>query len=429
MPAPAPASDVACNSLVERISGGLAALNDAAAIFDWPATGDAPRLVFVNAAFESLFGYAAGEIAGRPADFLYGSSTDLESVAFLSDQLRATRQARGPVVYYRRDGVPVYVELSLRIVDAAGSDRDRYVAAMLRDVTTHKEFQLAIAKEKRKLQVTLAAIGDGVITTVADGRVDFVNLAARTLFGIDAAEAYGQPIAEALRLTDTSGATIDMLGGIADAARVSRGQALFTRGSAVKHIAYVTSSIAGEGYVMVLRDVTAQHRLATQLSYEASHDPLTGMYNRRKFDELLEDAIDGVVRGEGPHALAFLDLDRFKRINDTCGHAVGDRVLLDLAHLLQQQLRGRDVLARIGGDEFAILLHGCSLDNAHRVLDVLRQAVESYRLRYHNVEYEVGVSIGVTAIDAPPADAATLCSRADAACYAAKHSRSAAAER
>jgi diguanylate cyclase (GGDEF)-like protein len=242
------------------------------------------------------------------------------------------------------------------------------------------------------------------------------------MFGIDAAEAYGQPLGGVLRLSDAGGERIDMLAAVDGAAGVNRGQAQFDGHSSVKHVAYVSSPIGEQGYVLVLRDVTAQQRLSTQLSYEASHDSLTNTFNRRKFDQLLEDAIDSARRDDGPHALAFLDLDRFKSINDRCGHTVGDRVLLDLANLLQGQLRGRDVLARIGGDEFAVLLHDCTPANARRVLEKLRRAVDNYRVSFGGHEYSVGVSIGITPIDGSERDAGALFARADAACYAAKSS-------
>lgn len=406
-------------AVMARLAAGIDSLNDAAAIYEWPRIGSSPRIVYNNRAFEELFGYAASATIGQSAAILYGPLTKLDLVEFLRDRIRATGEGRSPIVYYRRDGVPVWVDLSVRGVSGA-IEGAACVVATMRDITMRKEFELAIGKEKRKLQVTLAAIGEGVITTVADGRVDFVNDAARTIFGIDAAEAYGEPLADVLRLSSNAGATIDVLSGPAKPVGPSRGQAQFGRGTAVKHIAYVTSPIGHEGFVVVLRDVTAQHRLATQLTYEASHDPLTNIYNRRKFDELLEDAIDSARGGAGPYALAFLDLDRFKEINDRCGHAVGDRLLLDLAHVLQHQLRGRDVLARIGGDEFAVLLHDCSLENARRVLEKLRRAVESHRVRHLGREYSVGVSIGVTAIDNVDLEPAAIFDRADRACYEAK---------
>ena len=411
----------AAAELVAQIATGIDALNDAAAIIEWPRVGSEPRILHVNGAFESVLGFAAEAAVGRTLQFLYGPLTDLGRAEFMNERVRATLQARIPIVYYRLDGAPIWVEVSLRGF-AATSQNAACMVATLRDVSARKEFEFALAKEKRKLQITLAAIGDGVITTVGDGRIDYVNLAAQEMFGIDAAEAYGQPLGGVLRLSDAGGERIDMLAAVDGAAGVNRGQAQFDGHSSVKHVAYVSSPIGEQGYVLVLRDVTAQQRLSTQLSYEASHDSLTNTFNRRKFDQLLEDAIDSARRDDGPHALAFLDLDRFKSINDRCGHTVGDRVLLDLANLLQGQLRGRDVLARIGGDEFAVLLHDCTPANARRVLEKLRRAVDNYRVSFGGHEYSVGVSIGITPIDGSERDAGALFARADAACYAAKSS-------
>jgi diguanylate cyclase (GGDEF)-like protein/PAS domain S-box-containing protein len=409
----------AFGGLLEQIAAGIESLNDAAAIIEWPRVGSQARILYVNAAFESLLGYDAPQAIGQTLQFLYGPLTDLERVEFMNDRVRETLEARIPIAYYRRDGVPIWVEVSLRGL-AGTPENAPCMVATLRDVSTRKEFEYALAREKRKLQVTLAAIGDGVITAVADGRIDSINLAAQDMLDVEAAEAYGEPIAAVLRLTDAAGHFIDVLPPLGGENGVARGQAQLGRDSSVKHVAYVSSPIGAEGYVVVLRDVTAQHRLSSQLSYEASHDPLTSMFNRRRFDKVLEDAIESTHRGDGPHALAFLDLDRFKQINDNCGHAVGDRVLLDLANVLQAQLRGRDVLARIGGDEFAVLLHDCTLDNARRVLEKLRRAVDAYRVFYAGREYQVGVSIGIAAIDGSESDGGVIFAQADAACYAAK---------
>jgi len=367
-------------------------------------------------------GFRAADAIGATAEILYGPLTDRERIEFMNDRVRETFAVRIPIVYYRRDGIPLWVEVSLRGV-APTPDSAGCMVATLRDVSARKEFELALAKEKRKLQVTLAAIGEGVITTVADGRIDYVNVAARSMLELDPAEAYGKPIAEVLTLHGTGGAAVDVLHGAVGAAQGVRGQAQFERSGVRKDLAFVTSPIGEEGYVVVLRDVTAQQRLSTQLSYEASHDPLTGIYNRRKFYAVLEDAIGEALRAGGPHAVALLDLDRFKRVNDNCGHAVGDRVLVDVARLLQAQLRERDVVARLGGDEFAIVLHDCSRENAQRVFDGLRLAVEAYRIVHAGREYGVGVSIGFAPIDGSDADAGRLVALADAACYAEKPAR------
>ncbi len=395
-------------------------LNDAAAIVAWPAPGSEPRILHVNAAFASLFGYRAPEMRGRTIELFYGPLTDRERVDVVRERVRAGRDVRLPAVFYRSDGVPMWVELSSRGVPPAAPAAEPVSVMTFRDATARKEFEVALAQEKRKLQVTLAAIGDAVITTVADGRIDSLNLAARTLLGIDASEAYGEPIADILALRGPDNERVDLLAGHAASGGIVRGQAACDDRPTLRHVAYVSSQIGDEGYVVVLRDVTVQHRISAQLSYEASHDPLTAVFNRRKFDAVLDETIEAARRDGVAHALAFLDLDRFKLINDRCGHAVGDRVLAGLAQLLAQQLRERDTLARIGGDEFALLLYDCSLENARRVAEKIRQSVEAYRIVDRDIAYGVGVSIGIAAIDGSEIDARAILARADAACYAAK---------
>jgi diguanylate cyclase (GGDEF)-like protein len=358
---------------------------------------------------------------GQAPSALYGPMTDLDRMEFLLDRVRAGHEARSPVVFYKRDNLPAWIDVTLRPHVEESGAISFYVATM-RDVTARKEFEAALAAEKRKLQVTLAAIGDGVITTVADGRIEFVNAAARAMLNIDQSNAYGESVNTIVRLVDGEGAPIDLLTSGESDGEVRRGQALFGAPKSQMHVAYVTSAIGThrDGYVIVLRDVTAQQRLATQLTYEASHDALTGLFNRRKFEDILERAV-ATARSDGAyHTLAYLDLDRFKIVNDRCGHAVGDKVLTDIAHILHDRLRGRDVIARLGGDEFAVLLHDCTLANARKVLEKLRIGVDEYALVHNGETFTVGVSIGLAPIEGPNADGDAALSAADAACYAAK---------
>jgi diguanylate cyclase (GGDEF)-like protein len=188
------------------------------------------------------------------------------------------------------------------------------------------------------------------------------------------------------------------------------------------HVAFTTSPFGQgpEGYVVVLRDVTEAHRLASQLSFEASHDALTGLINRRRFEEALEDTVVEARRGRVETTLAFLDLDRFKVINDRCGHAAGDQVLAEVANVLASKLRERDLLARVGGDEFAVILYDCPLATARAVMNKLRDAVDTYTYEAEGKTYRVGVSIGLASIDLSATSPSAVLAMADAACYAAK---------
>jgi diguanylate cyclase (GGDEF)-like protein len=174
------------------------------------------------------------------------------------------------------------------------------------------------------------------------------------------------------------------------------------------------------GAVIVFDDVTKERRLKRALSYQASHDALTGLINRREFDVRLESAVTAAQRGESEFVLLYLDLDQFKVVNDTCGHSAGDRLLRDITSLLQTRVRASDTIARLGGDEFGLLLERCSLEQAERVADSIRQAIHGYRFLWGANSLSVGASIGVVRIGRDTASAAAVLSAADIACYAAK---------
>lgn len=172
--------------------------------------------------------------------------------------------------------------------------------------------------------------------------------------------------------------------------------------------------------LVVCEDITEAHALAEQLSYQASHDELTGLLNRRAFQHLLRDALDTARSHNAQHALCYLDLDQFKVINDTCGHIAGDELLRQLGRWLQERVRPSDTLARLGGDEFGVLLERCSLERAMRVADALRKAIEDFRFQWENKTFRIGVSIGLVPITRSTPSITSLLSTADTACYAAK---------
>ncbi|MFL6618798.1 MAG: EAL domain-containing protein [Povalibacter sp.] len=168
-----------------------------------------------------------------------------------------------------------------------------------------------------------------------------------------------------------------------------------------------------------LTDITEAHELSRQLSYEASHDALTGLINRREFDARLQAALNSTSSGVA-HALCYLDLDQFKIINDTCGHVAGDELLRQLAQALQSHVRSNDSLARLGGDEFGLLLHNCSPEDAMTVASGLLKAVEQHHFVWGSTTFTVGASIGLVAVTPEFKGITQLLQAADAACYAAK---------
>jgi diguanylate cyclase (GGDEF)-like protein/PAS domain S-box-containing protein len=169
-----------------------------------------------------------------------------------------------------------------------------------------------------------------------------------------------------------------------------------------------------------LTDITAAHALSEQLSHDASHDPLTGLKNRRDFEARLQHALEMCHATGATHAMCFMDLDRFKVVNDTCGHVAGDELLRQLAQLLRTKVRTADVVARLGGDEFALLLHNCGPSDALQVANSVLKAVSGFQFVWGQQAFGLGVSIGVVVLNSHFRRIAQVMNAADTACYAAK---------
>jgi len=180
--------------------------------------------------------------------------------------------------------------------------------------------------------------------------------------------------------------------------------------------------IPGGGAVTTYTDVTETHLLSKELAYQARHDSLTSLANRRRFEEQLANLIVTCKREDTEHAICYidLDLDQFKVINDTCGHAAGDELLRQLAIALRANIRKSDLLARLGGDEFGTLLENCSLAEAHRIANAMRSCVEEFRFVWLDRTFRVAVSVGLVPVSSASGTVADVLSAADAACYAAK---------
>jgi len=173
-------------------------------------------------------------------------------------------------------------------------------------------------------------------------------------------------------------------------------------------------------YVGIQTDITESYNLTQQLSYQATHDSLTGLVNRAEFERYLQRALRRSHTDGSEHALCYLDLDQFKIINDSSGHIAGDELLRQLADVLKARVRKSDLLARLGGDEFAVLIEYCTLEDAERVAEVLRKAISEYRFQWDGKSFAVGVSIGLVPITALTVSMTEILKAADAACYAAK---------
>ncbi len=288
----------------------------------------------------------------------------------------------------------------------------------------------ALFQEKEEAQVTLHSVGDAVITADALGRVLYLNPVAEQLTGWTTPEAAGRPLPQiyhVVREDDRAPIAHPAFLGNLDgrAMGIERHTVLVGRDGREHAIEDTAAPIRNDrggvsGCVLVFRDVTATRNLARQLGWQASHDGLTGLVNRREFEILLGRMLDSARLQDKQHALLYLDLDQFKLVNDTCGHVAGDELLKQLALLLQSRIRDSDTLARLGGDEFGVLLEGCPPDQAERIANSLREVVQDFRFVWQDKTFSVGVSIGLVNVGSGGMDLATVMSAADAACYLAK---------
>lgn len=290
-------------------------------------------------------------------------------------------------------------------------------------------FASALQEEKERAQITLESIGDAVITADVDGCISYMNPAAEQLTHWQAMQAQGLPLAALFSLLDENaeGDSLTLVeqvlsgslkGGAEHARLIQR-----LDGSTVS-VNLVGSPILTEGQVsgivVVLHDMTQERQYIANLSWQATHDALTGLANRREFEYRLEQALNALARQAGRHSLMFLDLDQFKLVNDTCGHAAGDELLRHICAVLQSGLREGDTLARLGGDEFGVLLENCPPEQAERIAEQLRQAVQSLHFVWKGRPFVTTVSIGLVHIAQVPSTLEASLRAADMACYMAK---------
>jgi len=296
--------------------------------------------------------------------------------------------------------------------------------------------QQALQAERDLARTTLRSIGDGVVTTNAEGKIESLNHVAEDLMGCPSHQVQGQPLAAifanmvntvdngALSLTGLSPAEHQRLA--LESSLTTSTCMLVTPQGQERTINYSVAPIQDDqgryhGAVWVLRDITQQRQLTSKIRWQASHDSLTGLINRMEFERLLEQANTMQSKAGSDHTLCYLDLDRFKIVNDTCGHLAGDELLRQVSDMFQQQVRSVDVVARLGGDEFGILLYGCSLAEGRKVAEALRQAVYQFRFHWQQYNFAIGVSIGLTSVDGY-SSVDDLLRQSDSACYWAKHS-------
>ena len=397
-------------------------------LWDWNL--DAGEMYF-SPRFKELIGYADREMQNSFAVY----------VSHLHPEDKAATLAA--IEKHLRDNTPYDVEYRLKT--KAGEyrwfrSRARSVrnskgkavrmAGSITEITDRKLAELQLFTEKERAQVTLQSIGDAVITTDTRGLIEYMNPPGEALIGCKAGDAQGLPLHALCRIVDekTQKVVPDLVDLVMRDGKAVEAPAhsLLVRQDggeiAVDQSAAPIRDRNGHiaGAVLVIRDVNQERQYAAKLTYEASHDALTGLINRREFEQRMRAALNSAAQYNRHHAVLYLDLDQFKIVNDTKGHAAGDELMCQVGALLQRRLREGDTLARLGGDEFGVLLENCPHEHALRIADSLRQAIFDFQFPWQDRTFRIGVSIGLVNISDAGYTLSEVLKFADAACYMAK---------
>lgn len=432
----------AVNHLLGRLGGGPAE-RDAVAPQLFTELGDRIHQVvlihrdvifYANRQLAALVGVERAELIGRRLEDVVAP----EYAELVSENIRR-RLADEPVPErYEIEIVGLQGQVSRLEIASARMDFDGKPALLITGVEvvptqTLQALKLVApptpsAADPRR---ALEALSEGVLTTDAEGRIVYLNPAAEQIAGTSLAQVKGRPFEELAGIVDESDRRLlsdPIRQTLASGAPVTLGRRalLVPRTGGGEHSIELSAAPlrgdAGEllGAVALLHDVTEQRGLARQMSYQATHDALTGLVNRSEFERRLDDALGAARRGDATHVLCYLDLDRFKLINDTSGHLAGDSMLREVAKLLRDAVRDSDTVGRLGGDEFGMLLIGCPLEKARQIADDVCRAVADYRFVWRDRIFNIGVSVGLVELSRESGTLEEVLSAADSACYVAK---------
>jgi diguanylate cyclase (GGDEF)-like protein/PAS domain S-box-containing protein len=384
-------------------------------------------ILFANARFLSLLGATSADVVGRPlTEFVAPEYVELVASNLRRRLAGESAAERYEIELMDRQGQVTRVELSSTVIDSSGEPALLLTALEMMPGAIPTE-----VSQKPRAMATLDAMGESVITVDQDGRIDYVNHAAELLLGQPVDQILGKAFADVASMVDENDRRA--LGDPVQKALTSGGRVAPSRravlvpasGSMERFVEISVTPLQLEGkdasgLVLVLHDTSELRGLTRQMTYQASHDALTGLVNRREFERRLQEALDSAQLGDAGHALCYLDLDHFKVVNDTCGHTAGDNMLREIASLIKEAVRDSDTVGRIGGDEFALLLAGCPLEKARQIADNVVRSVNDYRFVWKDKIFNVGVSIGLVEIGRDSGTIEDIMNSADSACYVAK---------
>ena len=415
----------------ERIQGRDRLLRDFARTLPEIVLIHNEKILLANDSAAALVGLEPAQLVGRDVtDLVKPAYRALFRKTVAKHVLGENIPRRIEMQLINGDQAGLWVEAQSSTIDYRGN---RAMLTIARDVSHRKSLEVSLSRSKRQAQYTLESISEGVITTDNDGRIDYMNLAAETLIGANRDDASGHRLGELFTLVDDAdrrplGDPVERCLAMRRRVNMGRRAVLVTVDGENEYSVELTASpVRGpsnsiSGAVVVFHDVSELRGLTRKMSYQATHDPLTGLVNRREFERRLDEAMDTAHSEEAVHMLFYMDLDRFKAVNDSCGHMAGDNMLREVAALIKDQVRESDFVGRLGGDEFGALLIGCPIEKARQIANDICSAVADYRFVWKDKIFNIGVSVGLVEISHASGTLQDVMSAADSACYMAKQS-------
>jgi len=387
------------------------------------------RILMANESAASLVGLEPEQLEGRDvADLVKPAYRALFRKTMANHLAGEAAPRRLEIQLINGADRGLWVEAQSSVIEYRGTNA---VLTIARDVSYRKSLEVSLSRSKRQAQYTLESISEGVITTDNEGRIDYMNRAAESMTGANRDDAAGHKSGELFSLIDEAdrrplGDPVERCLSMRRRVNMGRRALLLSRDGEHEHSIEITASpIKGpgnsiSGTVVVFHDVSEIRGLTQQMSYQATHDALTGLINRREFERRLQEAMDSARAEEGQHILFYMDLDRFKAVNDSCGHLAGDNMLREVAVLIKDQVRDSDFVGRLGGDEFGTILIGCPIDKARQIATDICNAVAAYRFVWKDKIFNIGISVGLVEISHASGALQDILSAADSACYVAK---------
>jgi diguanylate cyclase (GGDEF)-like protein/PAS domain S-box-containing protein len=387
------------------------------------------RILLANESAANLVGLSPAQLEGRDAaDLVKPAYRALFRRTMAKHLAGESAPQRLEIQMINGDEAGLWVEAQSAAIEYLGK---QVMLTIARDVSYRKSLEVSLSRSKRQAQYTLESISEGIITTDNEGRIDYMNQAAESMTGVTRDDASGHKTGELFALIDEAdrralGDPVERCLSVRRRVNMGRRALLVSRDGKHEHSVELTASpIKGpgssiSGTVIVFHDVSEIRGITRQMSYQAAHDALTGLINRREFERRLGEALDTAHTEEVVHILFYMDLDRFKAVNDSCGHTAGDSMLREVAALIKGEVRDSDFVARLGGDEFGTLLIGCPLEKAQQIATDICNAVADYRFVWQDKIFNIGISIGIVEVTHNSGSLQDVINAADSACYVAK---------